>query len=155
MRRPASRRRAPRSRSSASSLSSAARRCRRRRCSSITPPYAPPSMAWSSPSQRRSGRSYRHFPLAPRSPPPASARSAAAGPTPGVLVPASAVLQRDARAVLYVLEGGRVHIVPVTPRGDVGEMRQVEGIAAGAQVVVAPPADLTDGATVDWSEAGK
>ena len=27
--------------------------------------------------------------------------------------------------------------------------------AAGAQVVIAPPAGLADGATVDWSEAGK
>jgi len=84
-----------------------------------------------------------------------AARPAAAAPTPGVLVPASAVLQRDARAVLFVLDGNRVRLVQVTPRGDVGEMRQVEGIAAGAQVVVAPPADLADGATVDWSEAEK
>jgi len=84
-----------------------------------------------------------------------AARAAAAAPAPGVLVPASAVLQRDAHAVLFVLEGSKVRMVSVTPRGDLGEMRQVEGIAAGAQVVIAPPADLSDGATVDWSEAGK
>ena len=84
-----------------------------------------------------------------------AARPAAAAPIPGVLVPASAVLQCDARAVLFVLDGSRVRLVRVTPRGDVGEMRQVEGVAAGAQVVIAPPAELADGATVDWSEAGK
>jgi RND family efflux transporter MFP subunit len=84
-----------------------------------------------------------------------AARPAAAAPTPGVLVPAAALLQRDGRTALFVLDGGKVRLVNVTPRGELGEMRQVEGLAAGAQVVVAPPAELADGATVDWSEAGK
>ncbi|HMI36153.1 MAG TPA: efflux RND transporter periplasmic adaptor subunit [Steroidobacteraceae bacterium] len=85
---------------------------------------------------------------------PATA-GAASAPAPGVLVPASAVLQRDAHAAVFVLDGSKVRMVSVTPRGELGEMRQVEGIAAGAQVVIAPPAELADGATVDWSEAGK
>jgi len=84
-----------------------------------------------------------------------AAAGAASAPAPGVLVPASAVLQRDAHAAVFVLDGSKVRMVSVTSRGELGEMRQVEGIAAGAQVVIAPPAELADGATVDWSEAGK
>jgi RND family efflux transporter MFP subunit len=86
--------------------------------------------------------------------PAASAASAAAAALPGVLVPASALLQRDGQAAVFVLDGHRVRLVKVAPRGELGEMRQVEGIAAGAQVVIAPPAGLVDGAAVNTSEAG-
>jgi hypothetical protein len=80
--------------------------------------------------------------------------AAAAGPS-GVLVPATALRQGNGQVAVFVLDGDRVHLVKVTPRAEVGEMRQVEGIPAGAQVVIAPPADLADGATVEWSEGEK
>lgn len=73
--------------------------------------------------------------------------SGQAGP-PGVLVPASAIASRDGHDVVFVLDGGRARARPVTPGQVSGDLRQVEGIAAGTHIVRAVPAELQDGARV-------
>lgn len=72
----------------------------------------------------------------------------ASAPPPGVLLPASAVVERGGRSVVYVLENDRVRERPVTPGPGAGELRRVEGLAAGTRVVRAPPPALRDGARV-------
>ncbi|HEX9473917.1 MAG TPA: efflux RND transporter periplasmic adaptor subunit [Steroidobacteraceae bacterium] len=84
-----------------------------------------------------------------------AARPADAAAPPGVVVPAAALLQRDGQVAVFVLDGHQVRLVRVTPRAELGEMRRIEGVAAGAQVVLAPPAGLVDGATVDWQEGAR
>jgi RND family efflux transporter MFP subunit len=84
-----------------------------------------------------------------------AARPATAAAPPGVLVPATALVQRDGQVSVFVLDGRQVRLVKITPRTELGDLRRVEGIAAGAQVVLAPPADLVDGATVDWHEGAR
>jgi RND family efflux transporter MFP subunit len=70
-------------------------------------------------------------------------------PTPkGVLVPASAIVQRDGASVVFAIDGQRVRAQPVTPGQAYSDLRLVEGIGSGAQVVRAPPADMQDGARV-------
>ena len=80
----------------------------------------------------------------------------AAGATPeGVLVPTAALRQTNGQVSLFVLDGQRVHQVSVTPRQDLGDMRRVEGVAAGARVVLTPPDSLADGAQVSIAEAAR
>ncbi|MBV8784111.1 MAG: efflux RND transporter periplasmic adaptor subunit [Gammaproteobacteria bacterium] len=78
----------------------------------------------------------------------APARGAAAPPPPGVLLPPSAVVERGGRSVVYVLEEDRAREHPVTAGPPAGELRRVEGIAAGTRVVKAPPPGLVDGTRV-------
>lgn len=69
-----------------------------------------------------------------------------AKPQPGVLVPKSAVVQRDGKDVVFVVAGTRAQQVAVRVGGDFSDMRQIlGGISAGAEVVQAPSADLRDG----------
>jgi RND family efflux transporter MFP subunit len=75
----------------------------------------------------------------------ANARSLPAGT---VWVPASAVVQRGGRPVVFVVEGGRARQQSVTPGESTGDLRAVQGIAGGAAVVQAPPARLEDGTRV-------
>jgi HlyD family secretion protein len=84
-----------------------------------------------------------------------AARPAAAAPLPGVLIPATALVQRGGQPAVFLLDGHQVRLVKVALRAELGDTRQVEGIAAGAQVVIAPPAELADGTPVDTSTAGK
>lgn len=77
-----------------------------------------------------------------------SAARAAAAPPRGVLVPVSAVVERDGRSVVFTIEGGRAHARPVTPGETAGDLRRIEGVAAGSALVRAPPGDLADGAAV-------
>jgi len=80
-----------------------------------------------------------------------TARGSTAGAAPplkGVLVPGSAIVQRDARSVVFAIDGDRVRQQAVTPGQTLGDLRLVEGIASGARVVRAPPADLRDGTRV-------
>jgi hypothetical protein len=72
---------------------------------------------------------------------------AAATPT-GVFVPGSAVVQRDGRSVVFVIEGTHARQQAVRADAPSGELRAVEGIDAGAQVVRQPPPGLHDGATI-------
>jgi HlyD family secretion protein len=73
---------------------------------------------------------------------------AALPPPRGVLVPATAVVQRDGRSVVFAIEGGRVHERSVTPGQTLGELRSVEGLENGVSVVRSPPADMNDAARV-------
>jgi RND family efflux transporter MFP subunit len=64
----------------------------------------------------------------------------------GVLVPASAIVQRDGASVAFVVEGNRARLRPVTAGADYGDRRLVEdGLKSGERVVVDPPAGLGDG----------
>ena len=77
------------------------------------------------------------------------ATSQAASLPPGtVWVPASAVVQRDGAAVVFIVKGNRVHEASVTPGTSQGDLRAVQGIASGVAVVQSPPARLHDGARV-------
>lgn len=68
---------------------------------------------------------------------------------PGVLVPKSAVVQREGKAVVFVVADGHAKRTPVTTGADFSDMKQVlQGLNAGAEVVKAPPASLTDGSRV-------
>ena len=83
-----------------------------------------------------------------------SASSTAGAPAPGVLVPESAVVERDGGAVAFVLEGledGRatVRARPLTLGRTLGNRHEVTaGIAGGDRVVLDPPEGLADGASV-------
>jgi RND family efflux transporter MFP subunit len=62
----------------------------------------------------------------------------------GVLVPASAVVERAGRSVVFTIEDGRVHQRPVTAGQSMGELRLVEGLDSGASVVRSPPPEMND-----------
>jgi RND family efflux transporter MFP subunit len=66
----------------------------------------------------------------------------------GVLVPSSAIVERGARNVVFTIHGGRARVRPVTPVQTYGDLRFIEGIASGTQVVKAPPAEMSDGARI-------
>jgi RND family efflux transporter MFP subunit len=74
----------------------------------------------------------------------------AAGGTPvrGVLVPASAIVHRGGRSVVFLIRGNRVHEQVVSAGVVRGDLRAVEGLGAGSEIVKAPPARLTDGARI-------
>ncbi|MGN6313076.1 MAG: efflux RND transporter periplasmic adaptor subunit [Rhodanobacteraceae bacterium] len=72
-----------------------------------------------------------------------------AKPIAGVLVPKSAIVQRDGRDVVFVIEGDHVRQTSVTTGADFNDLKQVtSGLSAGAQVVSAPAAQLVDGSKV-------
>ena len=73
----------------------------------------------------------------------------------GALVPASAVVQRDGHAAVFVVVDGKARLHAVTPATpDVGTMKSIPaGIAAGDRVVLAPPTTLQDGAVVTPEDA--
>ncbi len=75
----------------------------------------------------------------------AAARSLPAGT---VWVPASAVVQRDGHAVVFVVQGDRAHAESVTTGESAGDLRAVQGIAGGTAVVQSPPAHLADGGRI-------
>ena len=81
--------------------------------------------------------------------------SSPAAPVPkGMLVPPTAVAERDGKSVVFVVEGGRAraHAVPAAMQ-DIGAMKLVpEGVKAGDRVIVSPPPALQDGASVTTSE---
>jgi len=75
----------------------------------------------------------------------------AAGGAPvvaGVLVPASAVVERDAANVVFVADGTRARARPVTVGQRFGDLVQVEGLEAGTRIVRAPDARMNDGAGI-------
>lgn len=70
-------------------------------------------------------------------------------PLPGVLVPKTAIVQRDGKDVVFVVKDGRAERTPVTTGADFSDMKQVtQGLDAGAEVVTAPSAGLKDGEKV-------
>jgi RND family efflux transporter MFP subunit len=74
---------------------------------------------------------------------------AAAAPLKGVLVPATAIVERAGQSVVFVIEDGRARQRPVTAGQGFGDLRLIEGLAAGGHVVRTPPADMQDGARVE------
>ena len=66
----------------------------------------------------------------------------------GVFVPTSAVVERDGHSVVFVIEGNRAHQNSVQPASVNGDLRLVEGLPSGVQVVRRPPPDLRDGSAV-------
>ncbi|HEY1892260.1 MAG TPA: efflux RND transporter periplasmic adaptor subunit [Steroidobacteraceae bacterium] len=79
-----------------------------------------------------------------------SGGSAAASSLPAgtVWVPSSAVVQRDGHAVVFLVQGDKVHEASVTAGTSEGDLRAVQGIAGGAAVVRSPPARLDDGSRI-------
>jgi RND family efflux transporter MFP subunit len=80
-------------------------------------------------------------------------REAAGAPKPaamiGVLLPPSAVVERDGKPVVYVVEEGRAKRREVLTGATLGGLLNIpEGLSPGTVVVRAPPADLADGAAV-------
>ncbi len=69
-------------------------------------------------------------------------------PAGTVWVPASAVVERDGRSVVFLVQGGKAHEATVTPGETQGDLRAVQGIAGGTAVVQSPPARLDDGSRV-------
>ena len=72
-------------------------------------------------------------------------RRATTLPAGMVWVPASAVVHRGARTVVFVIGKSRVREQAVTPGPARADMRAVSGIGAGAAIVRSPPARLHDG----------
>ncbi|MDN5849058.1 MAG: efflux RND transporter periplasmic adaptor subunit [Nitrococcus sp.] len=67
-------------------------------------------------------------------------------PPPGVVVPATAIVQRGGNAVVFVVNGERAHQRIVTIGQSYGDLRQIgSGLKAGERVVRDPTAELTDG----------
>lgn len=68
----------------------------------------------------------------------------------GTLVPPQAIVQRNGRSVLFVVENGKAVLRGVAPAAqDFGSLKLVpEGIKAGEQVITSPPPSLHDGASV-------
>jgi len=83
------------------------------------------------------------------------AAAAPAAPPKGALVPASSVVQRDGKSVVFEIAGDKVRLRGVSPLRDVGDLRLVEGVGVGARVVREPTADLADGARVEIKAAQK
>lgn len=69
--------------------------------------------------------------------------------SPGVVVPASAVLQEGSRSVVYLHVGGRVRVREVETAGETsGKVTLLSGVAPGDQIVVNPEG-LLDGQAVE------
>lgn len=66
----------------------------------------------------------------------------------GVLVPATALVEREGHAMVFVVDGERARAQPVTAGQSYNDLRLVEGVADGVQVVKAPPAQMNDGARI-------
>jgi RND family efflux transporter MFP subunit len=71
-----------------------------------------------------------------------------AAPIRGVLVPASAIVERNGHSVVFTIEADHAHAVSVTAGQSYGDLRLVEGLSSGTRVVRAPSADLADGARI-------
>lgn len=77
-------------------------------------------------------------------------------PIAGVLVPKTAIVQRDGHPVVFVIQGNRAKQAQVTTGSDFNDLQQVTaGLDAGAQVVKVPPTELKDGAKVKVAAGGK
>jgi RND family efflux transporter MFP subunit len=65
-----------------------------------------------------------------------------------VAVPASAIVERDGRKVVFVVKDGKALERPVQPGAAVADLMQVTGVAAGDKVVLKPSERLHDGTEV-------
>ena len=77
-----------------------------------------------------------------------------APPPKGVLVPAAAVVQRDGKSAVFVVDGGKAQQRNVAPAAqDFGAMKLVpDGVKAGERVILSPPPALQDNASVSIEE---
>lgn len=82
------------------------------------------------------------------SPGPSGGAAGSSLPAGTVWVPASAVVERDGRPVVFLVQGGKAHEASVTPGETRGDLRAVQGIASGTAVVQTPPARLNDGSRI-------
>ena len=72
----------------------------------------------------------------------------------GVLVPASAIVQRNGQSVVFVADGERAQQRAVTPGQNYSDLRLVvAGLQSGTRVVRSPPADLEDGMRIKSKSA--
>src|SRR5690606_25755117 len=70
-------------------------------------------------------------------------------PQPGVLVPASAIVRRDGKAVAFTISNDSARLQAVTLGRSIGNDREVmSGLAAGQRVITDPPENLVDGSAV-------
>ena len=72
----------------------------------------------------------------------------AANTPPGVLVPASVIVERGGKSVVFSIDGARARMRPVSAGQTYADLRLVDGIAAGTTVVRSPPAPMNDGAAI-------
>ena len=72
----------------------------------------------------------------------------AADKQPVTAVQPAAIVQRDGKAVAFVIDGDKAHQVPVTAGRKVGELVEVKGLKSGDKVVLAPDIKLHDGQPV-------
>jgi RND family efflux transporter MFP subunit len=71
------------------------------------------------------------------------------------LLPAAAVVTEAGRSYVWVVQDRHARRVAVTPGRELEGRREIlQGLGAGATVVVAPPAGLTDGARVKAGDGG-
>jgi hypothetical protein len=69
--------------------------------------------------------------------------------TARIAVPQAAVMQRDGRAIVFVVNEERLREVPVQTGAKIGELVEVSGaVQTGDKVVIRPAAELRDGQTV-------
>ena len=73
---------------------------------------------------------------------------AAGAPPQGVLVPAAAIVERDGKSVVFAIDGTHVRARPVSAGQSFGDLRLVDGIAAGTHLGRSPPQPMNDGAAI-------
>ncbi|MQA19354.1 efflux RND transporter periplasmic adaptor subunit [Rugamonas rivuli] len=64
----------------------------------------------------------------------------------------AAIVTRDGKPVVFLLEGDKVRQVAVTQGRKIGELTEVKGVKPGDKVVLAPDAKLHDGALVSLAK---
>lgn len=67
---------------------------------------------------------------------------------PVTAVPAAAVVQRDGRQVVFAVKDGKARQTAVDAGRKIGELLEVQGVAAGDKVVLNPDEKLKDGSAV-------
>lgn len=85
----------------------------------------------------------------------AASTATAAAPPKGVLLPATAIVQRDGTSVVFAIDDDRVRVRPVVPGQNYADLRLVEGIAEATRVVREPPLEMRDGAKIQIAPAQK
>ncbi len=77
-----------------------------------------------------------------------SAKSSGEPPPKGVLIPATSIVDRGGKSVVFAVDGDRVHAQPVTAGQTFGDLKLVQEITSGTRVVRTPPAEMNDGARI-------
>jgi hypothetical protein len=77
-----------------------------------------------------------------------SKQNAGEPPPKGVLIPASAIVEKAGKSTVFVVDGDRVHTRTVTPGQSFGDLKLVQEIPSGTHVVRTPPEAMTDGARI-------